>query len=78
MVSVADLYAEVGQQFSDGIDPRYLGRLNVDQWVKGMDRVLAFREARGDDRFYDIDFRAMQRDPVGEVRGLYECGWANR
>ena len=26
----------------------------------------------GDDRFYDIDFRAMQRDPVGEVRGLYD------
>ena len=21
---------------------------------------------------YDIDFRAMQRDPIGEVRGLYD------
>ncbi len=69
MVSVADLYCEVGRQFSDGIDPHYLGRLNVEQWTTGMDRVLAFREAHGDDRFYDIDFRAMQRDPVGEVRG---------
>jgi hypothetical protein len=71
MVSVADLYCEVGRQFSDGIDPHYLGRLNVEQWATGMDRVLAFREAHGDDRFYDIDFRAMQRDPVGEVRALY-------
>ena len=44
MVSVADLYCEVGRQFSDGIDPHYLGRLNVEQWTTGMDRVLAFRE----------------------------------
>ena len=71
MVSVADLYREVGRQFSDGVDPHYLGRLNVEQWTTGMDRVLAFRDAHGDDRFYDIDFRAMQRDPVGEVRALY-------
>ena len=72
MVSVADLYREVGRQFSDDVDPHYLGRLNVEQWSTGMDRVLAFRDAHGDDRFYDIDFRAMQRDPVGEVRGLYD------
>ena len=71
MVSVADLYCEVGRQFSDDVDPHYLGRLNVEQWTTGMDRVLAFRDAHGDDRFYDIDFRAMQRDPVGEVRALY-------
>jgi hypothetical protein len=36
MVSVADVYAEVGRMFSD-----------------------------------DIDFAAMQRDPIGQVRGLY-------
>ena len=36
-----------------------------------MDRALQFREAGADDRFYDIDFRAMQGDPIGEVTGLY-------
>ncbi len=36
-----------------------------------MDRALAFRDGGADDRFYDIDFRAMQADPIGEVRGLY-------
>ena len=72
MVSVADVYAEVGKQFSDDVDPRYLGRLNVEQWSIGMDRVLAFRDVHGDDRFFDIDFRAMQRDPIGEVRQLYD------
>jgi hypothetical protein len=43
----------------------------VEQWTTGLDRVIAFRENRGDRRFYDIDFRAMQADPIGEVRGLY-------
>jgi len=73
MLSVADLYAEVGQMFSDEIDRHYLARLNVDQWSTGMRRALAFRDAGNDHRFYDIDFRAMQADPIGEVRGLY--GW---
>ncbi len=70
LVSVADLYAEVQQMFSDDIDRHYLGRLNVHHWSIAMQRLLAFRGAHPD-RFYDIDFRAMQTDPVGEVRALY-------
>jgi hypothetical protein len=71
MVSVADLYAAVARSYCDDIDLRYLGALNIEHWSVGMARALAFREKAGDDRFYDIDFRAMQRDPIGEVRGLY-------
>jgi hypothetical protein len=40
--------------------------------VDGIERVIKFRDGGSDDRFYDIDFRAIQADPVGEVRGLYE------
>jgi hypothetical protein len=36
-----------------------------------MQRALAFRDRGNDDRFYDIDFRAMQTDPIGEVTRLY-------
>jgi len=72
MVSVADVYHEVGKQFSDDLDLHYLGRLNVDQWVKGMTRLLEFRDGGRDLRFFDIDFRTMQADPIGEVRRLYD------
>jgi hypothetical protein len=72
MVSVVDVYQEVGTQFSRDLDLPYLGRLNVDQWVIGMERLLAFRAAGNDDRFFDIDFRTMQADPIGEVVRLYE------
>ena len=72
LLSVADVYADIGGMFTDHLDREFIGRLNVEQWSTGIERVIKFRESGGDDRFYDIDFRAMQADPVGEVRGLYE------
>jgi hypothetical protein len=71
ILSVADLYADIIGSFTDHIDRPYIGQLNVEHWSAGMDRALQFREAGADDRFYDIDFRAMQGDPIGEVTGLY-------
>lgn len=71
MVSVADVYLEVARQFSEDVDLHHLGALNVRDWTTAMGRLLRFRDAHGDDRFYDMDFRAMQRDPIAQVRGLY-------
>ena len=71
ILSVADLYADIIGTFTDNIDRRYIGRLNVEHWSLGMQRAQQFRAAGADDRFYDIDFRAMQADPIGEVTGLY-------
>ena len=71
ILSVADVYADMIGGFTDHIDRHYIGRLNVEHWSLGMERALEFRAGGADDRFYDIDFRAMQADPIGEVRGLY-------
>ena len=71
MVSVADVYVEVGRMFSDHIDLRYLGGINIEQWSLAMRRALAFRDAGHEHRFFDMDHRAVQRDPIGEVRRLY-------
>jgi hypothetical protein len=71
ILSVADVYADMVGGFSDHLDREYLGRLNIEHWSLGMQRALQFRDGGADDRFYDIDFRAMQADPVREVRGLY-------
>ena len=71
MLSVADVYADIAGGFTDHLDRRYLGELNVEQWSVGMDRAVKFRDGGADDRFFDIDFRAMQADPIGEVRRLY-------
>ena len=71
ILSVADLYADIIGSFSSAIDRPYIGRLNVEHWSLGMERALRFRADGAEDRFYDIDFRAMQADPIGEVTGLY-------
>lgn len=71
ILSVADLYTDIIGQFTDDIDRRYIGQLNVEHWSAGMTRALQFRAAGNDSRFYDIDFRTMQADPVAEVSGLY-------
>ena len=72
LLSVAGVYADIGAMFTDNLDRDYIGRLNVEQWSTGVERVIKFRESGGNDRFYDIDFRKVQADPIGEVRGLYE------
>ncbi len=71
ILSVADLYADIIGSFSDEINRPYIGRLNVEHWSLGMQRALRFRADGAKNRFYDIDFRAMQADPIGEVKGLY-------
>jgi len=71
IVSVVDVYVEVGQQFSRDLDLAYLGELNVDHWTTAMERLLAFRDAGADDRVYDMGFEAVQADPVAEVGKLY-------
>jgi hypothetical protein len=72
LVSVADLYADFVGAYSDHPDPFYLGQLNLEQWSAGISRTMKFRDAGAEDRFWDIGFRAMQADPVTEVRRLYQ------
>lgn len=71
LLSVADVYADIAGGFTDHLDRRYLGELNVNHWSIGVQRAVEFRDRGNDHRFFDIDFRAMQADPIGEVRRLY-------
>ena len=68
--SIADLYSELANPFTDELDRHYLGDSNVETWSVGMTRTLDFR-ADNEDRFYDIDFRQMQSEPIETVRSLY-------
>jgi hypothetical protein len=71
MLSVIDVYADIVGKFTDHLDMHYLAQLNIQHWSEGMQRALVFRDAGNNDRFYDIHFKAMHKDPIGEVRGLY-------
>jgi hypothetical protein len=72
ILSVATVYSEIIERFTETVDYLYIGELNERCWTEAINRAIAFRENGNDDRFYDIHFRAMHDDPVGEVRGLYD------
>ncbi len=72
MVSVIDVYADINGKFTDDLDMQYIVDLNIAMWAEGMRRALAFRREHGDERFFDIHFKDMQQDPVGQVRKLYD------
>jgi hypothetical protein len=72
ILSVIDVYADIVGRFTDHLDMHYLAELNLQQWSDGMQRTLTFRDRDDNNaRFFDIDFRAMHRDPIAEVRELY-------
>ena len=72
--SVADLYYTMLQGGNPGIDPAYVGELNMEQWGIAA-RPHSSRSARDparDAQFFDIGFTQFQADPIAEIRKLYE------
>jgi hypothetical protein len=69
--SVADLYYEMTKAFSDLVDSASLGRMNAETWEIGLKRLIAFRDAGRNDRFFDIHFAPFQRDPFPALAKLY-------
>ena len=70
--SVSDLYFTMLQAGNPGIDPSYVGALNMEQWGIALDRCLAFRDdPERDAKFFDIGFTRFQADPIAQIRELY-------
>jgi hypothetical protein len=69
--SVADVYLELSTAYSDHVEPPRLAAMNVESWDKAMRRMIAFRDAGNDHRFYDIAFRDFMRNPFPALEGLY-------
>ena len=77
MLSVIDVYADIISKFTDHLDMAYVADLNIGMWSEGMRRTLAFRDEHANNkRFFDIHFKTMQEDPVGQVRRLHS--WLNQ
>jgi hypothetical protein len=56
------------------VDRAWIGRNSVTQMQAHVDRAMRARARVGDDRFYDLYYANMMRDPVGEMHKIYE--WA--
>ena len=70
--SVADLYFELSSAYSDHADKLYLGHHAAEFAELGMKRMIAFRDAGHDSRFFDIHFAPFQADPFPVLAALYD------
>jgi hypothetical protein len=71
MGSVCSLVAYTRSWVSDRPPPDDLGAQQLSIWSEALRRALAFRERVGEDRFADVPFAALNRDPVGTVAAAY-------
>jgi hypothetical protein len=69
--SVCALYDTFSRVLTDRPDPVAIGTQNVRQWRTALERLIDFRERGNDDRFHDLSFEAVQRDPMAEMESLY-------
>lgn len=69
--SVADLYYELHRAYSDAIDMQAIGRETSDFCELGMRRMIAFRDAGQEGRFFDIQFAPFQKNPFPVLEELY-------
>ncbi len=70
--SVADLYYELIKAGSDDVDKLWLGQLASHFCELGMRRMMAFRDAGNDHRFFDVYFAPFQEDPFPILAQLYD------
>jgi hypothetical protein len=70
--SVCSLVHYTRSWSSDRDDAYELGAEMLDRWALAVERAMEFRARVGDDRFADVPFAALQRDPLGAITAAYE------
>lgn len=71
--SVCELYLEMSGPLTETVDKAAIALQNIEFTELGQRRVIAFRDEGGQDsRFFDVQFEAVQADPVREVANLYD------
>jgi hypothetical protein len=70
--SAASMYRSLWELNSEAVDPVEVGRQVRERFVWALGRCLRSRERFGEDRFLDVDYRAVQEDPLLQVRRIYD------
>jgi hypothetical protein len=69
--SEAALFSSLLTSLTNEPNEPYLGRHLADVRVECLRRLMKFRDAGNEDRFFDICFYDMQADAMGQIRKLY-------
>ncbi len=71
VASACSLVRAVQDMFSDQIDPLEVAAGQIETFDLMIARQEAFRAKHGANAIHDIDYKALVRDPLGEMRKLY-------
>ena len=69
--SVCALYSTLSTILTVHPDPVAMGSHSREVWRTALERLVDFRDRGNEDRFHDLSFEAVQRDPIGQVTRLY-------
>ena len=69
--SACSLIRHVRAMFSDHVDLRQIAVEMIDTFDQMIARQQAFRAKHGQGAIYDLDYRALTADPLGEMKKLY-------
>ena len=66
--SICSMHYTIQKLAIEAPDRMLIGRSNLDRWAAALQRLTTLRERIGDQRFIDVSYRDLLRDPVGEAR----------
>jgi hypothetical protein len=69
--SACSLIKHVRLMFSDNVDTLAIGASMVDIFDRMIEGALAYKKSHGSDSIYNLQYAALMRDPIGEVKKLY-------
>jgi hypothetical protein len=71
VASACSLLRAVREMFSDAVDPLEIAQAQLETFDLMIARQDTYRANHGAASIYDIDYSALVRDPIGEMRRLY-------
>jgi Sulfotransferase family len=69
--SVCAVFEALSGVLTDEPDPLAIGSHNAELWRYSLQRLIDFRDAGNESRFFDVAFADVQRDPMEAVARLY-------
>ena len=73
LASVASLTLVLQGAFTDHLDLVEIGAEVTQRWSSGLERAMeARRDVRVDERFFDVRYQELLRDPMAVVRRIYD------
>ncbi len=70
--SAASFYSALWELHADGVDRREVARQVSERFARALTRCMRAREKQPADRFLDVHYRDVQRDPLAQARRIYD------